>query len=133
VIGNNGLYGYSFSTQAGNNLVTNPMPGTYAENVVAGFVDASKPPTFTVLRYATPTPGAAKLTSRVLADDEMTDMLDYAKLIETAYCRTKASYYEGDCQYVSLDPEKPTALDMEIKILDTGHYVFKQVREFAGQ
>jgi pyruvate, water dikinase len=133
VIGNNGLYGYSFSTQAGNNLVTNPMPGTYAENVVAGFVDASKAPTFTVLRYATPTPGAPKLTTRVLGDDEMTDMLDYSKLIETAYCRTKASYYEGDCQNVTLDPEKPTALDMEIKILDTGHYVFKQVREFAGQ
>ena len=132
VIGNNGLYGFSFSTQVGNNLVTNPLPGTYAENVVAGFVDASKAPTFTVLRYATPTPGAAKLTTRVLGDDQMTGLLDYSKLIENAYCRTKASYYDGDCQNVSLDPEKPTALDMEIKVLDTGHYVFKQVREFAG-
>ena len=28
VIGNSGLYGYSFSTQVGNNLVTNPTPGT---------------------------------------------------------------------------------------------------------
>ena len=33
---------------------------------------------------------------------------------------------------VSLDPTKPTALDLELKILENGHYVFKQVREFAG-
>src|SRR5262249_8545890 len=70
VIGNEGLYGYNFSTQVGNNLVTNPIPGTYAENVIAGFVDETKPPTFTVLRYATPTAGQPAMTSRVLPDSQ---------------------------------------------------------------
>jgi hypothetical protein len=129
VIGNEGLYGYSFSTQAGNNLVTNPLPGTYSENVIAGFVSKV---TFTVLRYATPTKDAPALKTRVLADDQMAQMLDYARTIETAYCRAKPTYYTKGCDNVTLDPEKPTALDMELKILETGHYVFKQVREFAG-
>jgi hypothetical protein len=133
VIGNDRLYGYSFSTQVGNNLVTNPLPGTYSENVIAGFVDASKPPTFTVLRYATPTTDGAQLTSRVLGDDQMLGLLGYTKKVEEAYCRAKSTYYPGgDCLQVALDPEKPTALDLEVKILATGHYVFKQVREFAG-
>ena len=133
VIGNTGLYGYSFSTQVGNNLVTNPTPGTYSENVIAGFVEASKPPTYTVLRYATPTKNAPPMTTRVLDDDQMTQMLGYTRTVETAYCRAKPTYYPaGDCANVTLDPEKPTALDLELKILATGHYVFKQVREFAG-
>jgi hypothetical protein len=135
VIGNESLYGYSFSTQVGNNLVTNPLPGSYSENVIAGFVDASKPPTFTVLRYATPTPGAPKMTTRVLGDDQMVQLLNYTKKVEEAYCKAKPAYYSTDatkCRYVTLDPEKPTALDLEVKILETGHYVFKQVREFAG-
>ncbi|HEU0030410.1 MAG TPA: PEP/pyruvate-binding domain-containing protein [Kofleriaceae bacterium] len=132
VIGNSGIYGYSFSTQVGNNLVTNPAPGTYAENVIAGFVDPDRPPTFTVTRYATPDRGAAPLTHRVLADDQMTQMLDITRHVEAAYCSVKPGYYSGSCDDVSLDPEKPTALDLEVKILDNGHYVFKQVREFAG-
>jgi anthranilate/para-aminobenzoate synthase component II len=133
VIGNEGLYGYNFSTQAGNNLVTNPLPGTYAENVIAGFVDANKKPTFTVTRYATPAKNGPKLTSRVLGDDQMTFVLNTTRAIETAYCNAKPSYYAtGSCQDVTLDPEKPTALDLEIKVLENGQFVFKQVREFAG-
>jgi len=133
VIGNEGLYGYSFSTQAGNNLVTNPEPGTYSENVIAGFIEPTKPPTFTVLRYATPVKDGPKMTTRVLGDDQMGEMLSITRAIETAYCRSKSTYYPmGNCANVTLDPEKPTALDLEVKILETGHYVFKQVREFAG-
>ncbi|HSD90404.1 MAG TPA: PEP/pyruvate-binding domain-containing protein, partial [Kofleriaceae bacterium] len=132
VIGNEGLYGYSFSTQTGNNLVTNPIPGTYAENVIAGFVDGGQPPTFTVTRYATPSPGAAPLTMRVLGDASMREMLTITRAIETAYCGVKTGYYAGDCANVTLDPAKPTALDLEVKILENGQYVFKQVREFAG-
>jgi len=132
VIGNEGLYGYSFSTQVGNNLVTNPLPGTYSENVIAGFVEANKPPTFTVLRYARPVKDGPAMTTRVLGDDQMAQMLGYTRTVETAYCNAKPTYYAGDCANVTLDPEKPTALDLELKILATGHYVFKQVREFAG-
>jgi len=131
VLGNEGLYGYSFSTQVGNNLVTNPEPGTYAENVIAGFVDPSKPPTFTVTRYATPTAGGPKLTSRVLGDAQMRSLLDITKQTEIGYCKAKPSYYP-DCTNVTLDPEKPSALDLEIKILDNGQFTFKQAREFSG-
>jgi hypothetical protein len=132
VIGNEGLYGYSFSTQVGNNLVTNPTPGTYAENVIAGFVDPNRPPTFTVTRFATPTKDAPALTTRVLADDRMNAMLGYTKIVEAAYCRAKPTYYPGSCDGVTLDPEKPTALDLEVKVMANGRYIFKQVREFAG-
>jgi hypothetical protein len=132
VIGNDGLYGYSFSTQVGNNLVTNPEPGTYAENVIAGFVDEHNPPTFTVLRYATPEKNGAALTMRVLDDDQMKSMLSITRGIETSYCRAKPTYYTHGCENVTLDPEKPTALDLEVKVLMNGHFVFKQVREFAG-
>src|SRR6185503_2765319 len=110
----------SFSTQVGNNLVTNPEPGTYAENVIAGFIEATKPPTFTVLRYATPTKDGPKLTDRVLGDDQMGQLLNYTRAVETAYCKAKSGYYPGSCNDVTLDPEKPTALDLEVKILDTG-------------
>ncbi len=132
VIGNEGLYGYSFSTQVGNNLVTNPEPGTYSENVIAGFIEEARPPTFTVTRYATPAKGAAALKTRVLDDDQMAELLAITRGIETAYCGVKPDYYAGSCGDVTLDPEKATALDLEIKILENGQYVFKQVREFAG-
>ena len=132
VIGNEGLYGYSFSTQVGNNLVTNPMPGTYSENVIAGFVEATRPPTFTVTRFATPAKDAPPMTTRVLDDGRMSAMLEYTKVIEAAYCRAKPGYYANSCDMVTLDPEKPTALDLEVKVMANGRYIFKQVREFAG-
>ncbi len=132
VINNEGLYGYSFSSQQGENLVTNPTPGTYAENVIAGFTGNVAPPTFTVTRYATPVAGQPKLTHRVLPDPQMIQMLDLTKAVETAYCKAKPGYYANSCDQVTVDPTKPTALDFEVKILGNGHLVFKQVREFAG-
>jgi hypothetical protein len=130
VINNEGQFGYSFSTQLGNNLVTNPLPGTYAENVIAGFIDT---PTFTVTRYATPVAGGAQLTTRILDDQQMTALLRITQAAETGYCMAKPGYYPGrSCADVTLDPEKPTALDLEVKVLDNGQFVFKQMREFAG-
>jgi hypothetical protein len=132
VINNEGLYGYSFSSQQGENLVTNPTPGTYSENVIAGFIGNCAPPTFTVTRYATPVAGQPKLTHKVLPDAQMVQMLDLTKAVETAYCKAKPGYYANACDQVTVDPTKPTALDLELKILANGHLVFKQVREFAG-
>lgn len=132
VINNEGLYGYSFSSQVGNNLVTNPTPGTYAENVIAGFISETGAPTFTVTRYATPTKGGARLTHRVMSDAQMTDLLRITRAAETGYCKAKPGYYPGACDQVTVDPTKPTALDLEVKVLASGQYVFKQVREFAG-
>jgi len=62
----------------------------------------------------------------------MTAMLELTKAVETAYCKAKPSYYASTCDNVTVDPTKPTALDLEVKILANGHFVFKQVREFAG-
>ena len=132
VINNEGLYGYSFASQVGNNLVTNPEPGTYAENVIAGFIGDGKPPTFTVTRYATPTPNALPRTTRVMPNTTMSKLLDLTRAVETAYCKAKPAYYANSCDMVTIDPSKPTALDLEVKVLGNGHFVFKQVREFAG-
>lgn len=49
-----------------------------------------------------------------------------------AYCAAKPDYYDGSCRVVVVDNEKPTSLDMELKILQNGHFVCKQVREFGG-
>jgi hypothetical protein len=69
---------------------------------------------------------------RVLGDDQMNEILGYARAVENGYCKAKPSYHPGGCEYVTLDPEKPTALDMELKVLMNGQLVMKQVREFAG-
>jgi hypothetical protein len=34
---------------------------------------------------------------------------------------------------VTFDPDKPTSLDMEFKLYESGEFLCKQVREFAGQ
>jgi hypothetical protein len=62
----------------------------------------------------------------------MIEMVDIAKKVEIAYCKAKRGYYNGSCDSVWLDKDKPRALDMEFKILENGHYVLKQVREFHG-
>ena len=131
VINADDTYGYTFSSQVGNNLVTNPTPGTLPESTIAAFVD--DPPSFIVTRYATPTKGAPALTKTVLTVDQMKTMLKITETVETAYCKAKPTYYPGgDCSFVTLDTAKPTALDFEFKILDDGHFVAKQVREFSG-
>ena len=53
--------------------------------------------------------------------------------VEVAYCRVKAGYYAGDCRNVWLDEAKPRSLDLEFKLLQNGHFVLKQMREFHGQ
>jgi len=54
--------------------------------------------------------------------------------VENAYCKAKGTaYYSGDCRYVSLDNEKPRALDLEVKVLANGHLIVKQTREFHGR
>ncbi|MBI5534481.1 MAG: hypothetical protein HY898_17280 [Deltaproteobacteria bacterium] len=132
VIGSEGVAGYTFASQQGNNLVTNPTPGTVAETVVAAFSGEFDAATFMVLRYATPAVGQPPLTQTVLTQEQMARMLEITRQVESTYCKSKQGYYEGDCAYVAVDPEKPRALDLEFKILENGHFVSKQVREFAG-
>ncbi|MDK2126945.1 PEP/pyruvate-binding domain-containing protein [Parachitinimonas caeni] len=128
------VYGYSLSIQQGENLVTNPLPGTISEYTVAAFSDASRPTRFTTTRYAKPTVTDPVRTTTVLSQKQMSDIVDIAKKIEIAYCKAKPSYYPNrNCNYVWLDKDKPLSLDMEVKILPNGNYLFKQMREFHGR
>ncbi len=63
----------------------------------------------------------------------MLALVDMAKTVERAYCAAKPSYYPDDCAWVTFDNEKPKSLDLELKLLEDGRFVCKQVREFGGK
>lgn len=132
VLNTRDVYGYSLSVQVGNNLVTNPDPGTWSEVTVAGFISDEEPVSLTVTRFAKPTPDSPQRTEPVLERDWMLELVGLAKTVERAYCRAKPSYYAGSCAEVTADNEKETSLDLELKLLEDGRLVCKQVREFGG-
>jgi len=129
---NSDFLAYTVSLQQGNNLVTNPDPGTISQMTLATFSDGSRPTRFTVTRYATPTATSPKLKESVLPEAQLNQVVNLAKTVEEAYCRVKPGYYDNDCTYVSLDETKPRSLDMEFKYLENGQFVIKQAREFHG-
>ncbi|MCE9579891.1 MAG: hypothetical protein K8W52_42635 [Deltaproteobacteria bacterium] len=128
------IYGYTLSVQKDNNLVTNPDPGSIAEFDVVAFSDFDRPPRFTTTRFAKPTATAPVMTTTVLTEAQMIQIVEMARTVETAYCTARPSYFPGGaCSSVWLSTTKPRSLDMEIKVLANGHYVLKQVREFHGR
>jgi len=134
VTGTDGVYGYTLSVQKGENLVTNPLPGTITEFDVASFSDPGRPARIATTRYAKPTTTDPVMTTTILTTARMLEIVEIAKKVEIAYCNAKPSYYPtGNCGSVWLDVNKPLSLDMEIKILPDGHIQFKQVREFHGR
>lgn len=127
------VIGYSLSIQKDNNTVTNPTPGTWSEVVIAA-MGVGDEPSFTTMRFAKPTANSPELKEAVMKKEEMLMMTNLVKKIEVAYCRAKPEYYpRGDCNFVPLDSSKPKSLDMEMKYLQNGHFVLKQVREFGGK
>ncbi|WP_345801339.1 PEP/pyruvate-binding domain-containing protein [Microbacterium sp. AZCO] len=135
VLNSDELYGYSLSVQLGDNLVTNPDPGTYSEVTVAGFYGDDEPMSLSITRFAKPTPDAPVRTEPVLPPERMVELVDLAKRIERAYCRATPGYFRGGCANVAgaNGEEKENSLDLEVKILENGHLVMKQVREFGGR
>jgi hypothetical protein len=133
VINAAGVYGYSISVQDGNNLVTNPDQGTETEFTIAALGLGDEPTSFTITRFATPVAGEPARTEPVLPREQMLALVDIATSVELAYCAAKPAYYDGDCGFVVVDNDKPTSLDMELKILEDGRFVCKQVREFGGK
>lgn len=129
---NSDYLAYTLSLQKDNNLVTNPDPGTISQMTMATFGGIDRPTRFTITRFATPTKGAPVLTSSVLTEPQMGQIIELAKVVEMAYCKVKPGYYDGDCKYVWLDEAKPKSLDMEFKFLQNGQFVLKQSREFHG-
>ncbi len=132
VLNTDDVFGYSLSVQEGNNLVTNPDPGTYSEVTIAGFISDDEPTSLTVTRFAKPTPEAPERTESVLPPEQMLELVDLAKRVERAYCRATPGYYP-DCVLVTAANDKDASLDLELKILENGQLVYKQVREFGGR
>jgi hypothetical protein len=132
VLNTSDVFGYSLSVQVGNNLVTNPDPGTYSEVTIAGFISETEPVSLTITRFAKPTKDSAERTEPVLTRDQMLDLVDLGRRVETAYCAAKRDYYSGPCEFVTVDNQKPKSLDLEVKLLENGQWVVKQVREFGG-
>ena len=133
VLNTQDVYGYSLSVQEGNNLVTNPDPGTWSEVTVAGFISDAEPVSLTVTRYAKPTNGSPPRTAPVLERPTMLALVELAKTVERAYCAADPDYYDGPCAGVVADNTKPQSLDLELKLLEDGRLVCKQVRQFGGR
>lgn len=132
VLNSSGVYGYTFSSQKGNNVVTNPKTGTLSENIVAAFLP-DQDTVFTVTRFAKPKATKPALTATLMTDAQMHTLLDITQTVELAYCRAEPSYYDGNCNNALFDVEKPRALDFELKLYENGQFLCKQVREFSGQ
>jgi Pyruvate phosphate dikinase, AMP/ATP-binding domain len=133
VINSPNVYGYTLATQQGNLLVTNPEPGTLAENVIAAFNEPGEPASFAVTRFATPVAGKPPLTRSVLGEKALRQLVEITRTAEEAYCRARPDYYAHDCRYAPADPDKTRALDFELKYLESGRFVCKQMREFSGR
>lgn len=133
VINSPDVFGYTLSIQKKNNLVTNPDPGTFSEVQIAALGVTGEPTTFTVTRFAKPKADKPQLTTTVLTKEQVMQMVDIARKVEVAYCKSKPGFYAGNCNFVPVDAEKPKALDFEFKFLESNQWVCKQAREFAGK
>lgn len=146
-VGTDDVIGYTLTLQQGNNLVTNPDPGTLAQRTLITFsADPNRPDRFTVMRPAVTAPGAAPLSGSVLPDEKIAELVRVALAVEQPYCAMKPAYAqplpgtEGDarngggrCEVIQFSANKSAALDMEFKVLRDGRIVLKQVREFHGR
>jgi hypothetical protein len=141
VLGTSDIYGYTLSLQEGNNLVTNPTPGTFSEVTIAAFLTSEEPISLTVTRFARPIAAGPVRTEPVLGRAQVLDMVDVVRTVEEAWCRAKPAYYAEtgepgatrDCRFVTADVDKPKALDLEFKVLEGDRLVCKQAREFGGR
>lgn len=130
---NQRLMAYTVSVQQGNNLVTNPDPGTIAQSTIAVFSDLDRPPSLTVTRFAVPVANGTALSTSVISDAEMSLVVKLAMMVEISYCKAKSGYNTNvPCSYVAFDPDKTRSLDIEFKYLKNGQFVIKQAREFHG-
>ena len=82
VLNAEGLYGYSLSVQDGNNLVTNPDPGTYSETTIAAFISDDEPTSLTVTRFAKPAASLPQRSEPVLRRDAMIEIVELAKQVD---------------------------------------------------
>jgi len=134
---NSDFLAYTVGLQQENNQVTNPDPGTTAQLTLATFGSNDHPTRFTTTRFtttrfATPRANAPPLTAAVIPDAKLNDIVNMTIATEVADCRVKRGSYAGDCRNVWLVETKPRSLDLEFKLLQSGHFVLKQMRELHG-
>ena len=81
VLNTEDVFGYSLSVQEGNNLVTNPDPGTYSEVTMAGLGVRDEP-----ARSPSPAcqagPGRPERTAPVLSREQMLALVDAGRRAE---------------------------------------------------
>ncbi|RYZ59537.1 MAG: hypothetical protein EOP07_03670 [Proteobacteria bacterium] len=134
VINSEDVMGQTLSIQKDNNTVTNPTPGTWSETTIAASASPDEIYSLSTVRYAKPTATTPVLTGNVLSKELTLEMVALSRKIELAYCRANGNYYKnGSCNDVPYDSEKGKALDMEMKVLQNGEFIIKQVREFSGK
>jgi hypothetical protein len=127
------IWGYTLSIQKGNNTVTNPSPGSWSEVTVTRPVGLDETSlTLSTLRLAKPTAASDVLKGPVLPAETTFLMGLLARKVEEAYCEAKEGYFQRSCASVAVDRLKKKALDLEMKYLENGQFVIKQVREFSG-
>jgi hypothetical protein len=85
-----------------------------------------------VTRFAKPTPDGAERTEPVLSDEHLRELVDLAKRVERGYWRATPGYYP-DYVFVTAANDKEGSLDLELKILENGQYVYKRVGSSAGR
>jgi phosphoenolpyruvate synthase/pyruvate phosphate dikinase len=133
VLGTENVYGQQLSTQVGNGLVTNPLPGTKAELAVIAFDNQVTYNGINILQYAKPKADQPPLTEKILSREDMLKISEIARDVEIQYCKAIPGYYSGDCKLVTNSQKKTLALDMEFKIYKSGEILIKQVRTFSGR
>ena len=146
-VGGADVLGYTLTLQQGNNLVTNPDPGTIAQRTLVTFsADPQRPDRYTMVRPAVPVAGGPAAAESVLTDAQIADVVRVAVAVEQPYCSVKPSYAlpapdyqgtprtgDGNCAVIQFSESKSSSLDMEFKLLRSGRVVLKQVREFHGR
>ena len=134
VINADGVYGYRLSLNTDENLVTNPTPNTQSEIVIASFMDFVEDPKLSYLQFAKPKVAGEALKKPLFSDNIYKTLIRVAQRVELNYCKINRLYYpNGNCQWITSDLNRPTSLDMELKIYDNGEVLIKQVREFGGK
>ncbi|MEM1031085.1 MAG: PEP/pyruvate-binding domain-containing protein [Myxococcota bacterium] len=133
VMNSRNVYGYTFATQVGNGLVTNPAPGTLAETIIAAFTMPREAASFVVTRHATPVADRPPRARPVMDEPHLRQLLAITRHAEEQYCEAREDYYPHDCRYAPADPDKARALDFELKLLENGRFICKQMREFSGR
>jgi hypothetical protein len=84
VINASGVYGYALSIQEGNNLVTNPEPGTYSEVTIAAIGLGDEPTCLTVTRHAKPTRNGPERTEPILPKEMALELVELSAAVERA-------------------------------------------------